>query len=743
MSVADVVARQRAVRSAGPPRARPPAPGSPGGGLVLARTAMPEGQLDYALYPHALLRGTGFDVSPLLRVLRPRGEQPLEAGLAALREAFADPRLAEAVGQSNPLFHGIALAPGRALTTGAPARELTKRGRRHVRTAHRYLRRLLGKTETNAFFGPTLVVRWDPDLAEPLAVAEPQPEHCVIGLSHWLVTELAERQRRAIPVARRGWRRDPLWRVEGLVLHRDLDRRTLALTEPAFAVWQALASPATAAELRAATGLPAPQIVAALSLLAPALRPHPHPPSTLVDGLGWLLAHRTGEAPAGPSPDGSPDALVDLLADLVGEAQRAPWPRSLELRARIRAEVEAAGIASARAAGKHYADRDVVNEDRSSPWSGQVRLGLPALRSAHAALAGVLPMMLTDALLRQADAREAVARATGGVATRLVELAVGTIEPVQERSSRWRAGLAGLVPPDESLVAVDVDPADLQAVMDGLWPLIDVRDGDQLAALPGVDLMLTGGPPGEGRWVLSECHDDSSSAIGGITGRVQPGEGREYERFCAAVAQWLDVSRMATVLGRRRSRHVTPELPGITVELSGSSCKPADQVVAAADVMVSADGAAVEHAGRRYQLYPGDVAGPLFTALSLPCLVPVPWATGRSYTPRVVIGGVVVQRRRWVVDLPGSQRPAGTEAVTAQLAGRGLPEQFFLRHPDEPKPLLIDLRDPLCRAELARLRPDRVVCNEVLPDLADTWWTAGGRQPAELRLPVLLRWDRG
>src|SRR5207253_8157811 len=136
-------------------------------------------------------------------------------------------------------------------------------------------------------------------------------------------------------------------------------------------------------------------------------------------------------------------------------------------------------------------------------------------------------------------------------------------------------------------------------------------------------------PPGVGRWVLSDCRDDSSAAIGGVTSRAQPGTGRDFERFCATVAGWLDTSRLATVLGRRLSRHVVPELPGLTVELSGTSQKPPALVTAAADVRVSADGAALEHAGRRYQLYPGDVSGPLFLSLSLPCLVPVPFATGR------------------------------------------------------------------------------------------------------------------
>ncbi|HEY6795230.1 MAG TPA: hypothetical protein VI248_11185, partial [Kineosporiaceae bacterium] len=426
--------------------------------------------------------------------------------------------------------------------------------------------------------------------------------------------------------------------------------------------------------------------------------------------------------------------------------QRAGWPESAHLRGQIRAELEAAGLTTARSAGRHYADRDVVHEDRSSPWSGRVHLGLPAVRSTHQAMDQILPMMLLDALLRQADARAAVVAATGGEPTGLVELAAGRIEPVDARTVRWHARLAGLVPADDGIDVVDIPQGELEALVAGLWPLVDIREGDQCAALPGMDLMLTGGGPGTGRWVLSECHDDSSSAIGGVTSRVQPGRGREFDRFGAEVSQWLDTDRMATVLGRRRSRHVTPELPGLTVELSGISTKPAGEVAPAAEVLVTSDGAAIEHAGRRYQLYPGDVASPLFRALSLPCLVPVPFATGRRYTPRVVVGDVVVQRRRWVVDLRDEpdRPPAGPArigSVLDTLTRHRVPARFFLRHPDEPKPLLVDVRDPLCRAELGRLRPDRLICTEVLPDLDDTWWRGVGPQVCELRIPVFLRWD--
>jgi hypothetical protein len=722
------------IRTSGTPvtQGTPGMPGMPAGSA-----ALPAGRLDFALYPRLLLRGTGFPVTPLLTPPDPDPgagyPQAVESALRTLRAAFRDTRLREAVAQANPGYHDIAFAPGKALVTEAGYGELSKHGRRQVRTAHRYLRRFLGKTETNSFFGPTLVASWDPGLGTPVAAGDPAAERSVTGLSHWVVRELTARHRRATPAGRRAWRRDPLWRQDGAVLRNALHGRQVELTDAAAAAWAALSAPAAAAELLARTSLDAASLRGALTLLGPALRPWPEPPSTLIDGIGWLIR------------EGFADDVVTRVAVLLGEAGSA-WPRCHQVRREIRAELAAAGLNTARAAGRHYADRDVINEDRASPWNGQVRLGGPAVAAAHQMLGQVLPLFLLAAMLRQSDSREAVARHTGGGVTGLVELAAAEIEPVTARTARLHTALADLVPDDPDMVEVRLSPAELAERLRPLWARVTVAGSDQLAAFPGFDLMVAGGPPGSGTWVLSECHDDSSSAIGGITSRVQPGAGLDFDAFRDAVSQWLDTDRMATVVGRRRSRHVTPELPGLSIELSGVSSKPRDQVMPAADAWVTADATRVRCAGRNCQLYPGDVNSTLFTALSLPCLVPVPFAAGRRYTPRVVLGDVVVQRRRWVAGAhpgggPFGRGDTGFRQVAAWRRELGMPDRVFLRHPDEPKPLLIDFRDPLAVDDLVRLRPARVTCTEVLPDLADTWWREGGPQPAELRIPVFLRWN--
>ncbi|MGW5349830.1 hypothetical protein ACWERV_04810 [Streptomyces sp. NPDC004031] len=743
---------------ASPDPAAGTAPGTAPGGNAAARepvagpvaprgavVALPRGELRFRLHRHALLRGAGFDVRPLGALHRPaplrdapdasaedvarEHAEALEAGLRTVRELLGRERLRQAVGISNPVFHAVAFGPGRPLVSATPYAALNGRGRRQVRTGHRYVRRLLAKTETNAFFGPTVAVSWDGDAPAALLVGAPGAERCALGLSHWVTAELTRRLRRELPAAERGWRRDPSWRLGAAGLASPLTGRRIALDEAAAVVWAHLAEPACPRELTAATGLATAEVATALRLLLPALLPWPEPPATLNDGLGWVERAFPGRP------------LVAELAALT--AQAAPDADPLALRTRIRTVLGGAGLETSRASGRHYADRDAVTEDRAGRWSGRMRLGAPALASATAALGDGLPLLVLGALLRQADAREAVRAHTRGRTAGLLELARRPPAPVTRRADELARRLDALLPDGSDCLPdpeVRWDPPAVAAAVADLWRGLEPLPDDQFGCLPGADLMCANGGPGEGTWVLSECHDDSSSALGGITARVQPA-GR-FAELADAVRVWLDTNRLATVVGRRRSRHITPELPGLRIELSGVAAGPRERVVPAAEVEVSADGARVVHGGVRHQLYPGDVPGPLFAALSLPCVTPVAVGAGRPVTPRVVLGGLVLQRRTWRIGLPAlGDGVAGWRAARAWQRAWGMPDQVFLRHPGEPKPLLVDFGDALAVADLGRLAPGPVGCTEVLPALTDTWWCRPAPQPAELRLPVLVRWE--
>lgn len=96
----------------------------------------------------------------------------------------------------------------------------------------------------------------------------------------------------------------------------------------------------------------------------------------------------------------------------------------------------------------------------------------------------------------------------------------------------------------------------------------------------------------------------------------------------------------------------------------------------------------------------------------------------------IVCGRVVLQRRRWTIDgtkLPKVSRPAEEPEEFAQLkrwaAELGLPRWLFARTKDEPKPIYVDLENPLAVDLLYRhaCKDEATVLSEMKPSPQDTW----------------------
>lgn len=122
-----------------------------------------------------------------------------------------------------------------------------------------------------------------------------------------------------------------------------------------------------------------------------------------------------------------------------------------------------------------------------------------------------------------------------------------------------------------------------------------------------------------------------------------------------------------------------------------------------------------------------------------------------EHTPRIVVDGVVLQRRRWDPP-PGSVPVASTGRVTAtewravrQWAGRlGMPRYLFFRTDASPKPMWLDLASPLSVTNLSHaLRGARSVAfHEMLPHPNALWLrTPGGALVSEIRTLVLRGTD--
>jgi hypothetical protein len=114
-------------------------------------------------------------------------------------------------------------------------------------------------------------------------------------------------------------------------------------------------------------------------------------------------------------------------------------------------------------------------------------------------------------------------------------------------------------------------------------------------------------------------------------------------------------------------------------------------------------------------------------------------------TPRIVVDGVIVQRRRWRVPAVEFANQHGRIAddfghyLAAWRAKhrRGLPDRIFVKVPQEAKPIYVDFADVLLVELLNTVAraSDALACIEALPDPREDLWLSGpqGRHCCEFR----------
>ncbi|HZM76528.1 MAG TPA: hypothetical protein VFC19_12420 [Candidatus Limnocylindrales bacterium] len=641
-----------------------------------------------------------------------------------IRRISHDTRVWQAIGQSSPGFADRFYRTGGLLHDDH--KPLRGKDRTELATASRFLRRLGTRCETVSFFGPTLYATIEPEAAQAVTATGSGPQPTDVDAAAWLVRELAARSVRSVAPGELPVSRDPLWYLDSGHLVRVPDGKKLAATDLQQQLWSALDGWQTVADLASRCHLTVAQTRQQLAGIKVALRLGFLPPSTTRHGLAWL----TGRTPTGPA---------HRLQDRLSQVATTAWPARAELLADTEAQLRAEGLPTNRNAGGQYADRSFWHEECASALSEHVTFGKPVADGVGAALAAIVPLLYLIAILERADARAAVRQALGGRPVNLAVAASLDVPAATPRADALRAAVANLISSGSQLSRTELD-----AVCAPFWSTLDECDLTPAPALPGFDLMAAGADIATATWVLGEVHDDSSAIFGGSSSRVHSDPERLYNDFCAELIRVLPTDHLATVVSRRRSMHITPELPGVSIELTGVSAKPSTHIVPIARVRVAADGTGVDIDGKRHYLYPGDLRSPMHRALSLPCL--------RTFTlpetthPRVTVDGMVLLRATWTGRLGGDATPgpAHFRAMQTLRLDLGLPRHVFTRHEREPKPVFIDLDDPVAVDDLARFGAGRFTLTECLPGPDQLWWTAAGpAQAAELRLACLIVPDWG
>lgn len=230
-----------------------------------------------------------------------------------------------------------------------------------------------------------------------------------------------------------------------------------------------------------------------------------------------------------------------------------------------------------------------------------------------------------------------------------------------------------------------------------------------------------------------------------------------------------------TVVHRRQQGKTFPlEFPGLSVEVLGRSVKSREQVVSAADLDVQlADKhfvLRVRTTGQELELYPGDPRSVSNWLFGVPPVImpeillaqapladdqenaqPEPLAdllrsdepivlgnlfpeVAISYTPRIEIDGVVVQRARWSCSSAAFQPSLGQKTESTLFLRMndyrlryGLPVRCFARVPSERKPFFIDFATLWSLELLASLLQmnEQIEFTECLPEI-DRWWLKKG-----------------
>jgi hypothetical protein len=134
--------------------------------------------------------------------------------------------------------------------------------------------------------------------------------------------------------------------------------------------------------------------------------------------------------------------------------------------------------------------------------------------------------------------------------------------------------------------------------------------------------------------------------------------------------------------------------------------------------------------------------------LSAECMSQFRLLPDAPHVPRVAIDHLVIARERWTFapgDLPFCHGQAGRQerfrAARRWVLAHGLPRFTFLKVPEEPKPIYIDLESPLYVEVMARAvrKASSVSISEMLPGPDETWLVdaQGNRYTSELRIAAV------
>ncbi|GGM73542.1 lantibiotic dehydratase [Lentzea pudingi] len=650
-----------------------------------------------------------------------------------LRPLLGDERVRDALLQLAPAFHAEVL---RWCATAGP-KAVRAKDRAFQRRAYLYAQRLAVKNETTSFFGPLVHGKVSDEVTGILLGGETPAgvREVEAFVAFWAVCALAEAiaaDPAMADLVPPSWL--PSCRRDASTV-RFADGRAVRLTDDQAALVAAIDGERTVGVLADLAGV---DLVAARTLLAKlaragAVRRAPEPPSTTSRPLEWLIGWAGRHAAHTSWPTALTDVrqLADRYAHAADHATRASRLADLEDRF-----TGLAGVDARRAAGRMYADRAVVSidargdqtpvlvgTDTARRWAGQLSPVL-AVASHHGELRTLAANQWCGELMR-GDAEmpydELIRRVQNAPEERLAELE----KPARQFAESYR-----------ELVLSGVDPADPRQSVLTPESVLALCPPPSRPAFVSPDVLLEHGRD-EDLIVLGELHPYVFAW--GSQGHFSDDPDGLAADFTADLSPWGGPGRLATVIRRRRHKGlVSDTFPGRFIEVTAVATDDATRSVplSAVTVVLAENGPRLHDSDGELVLYAGEDDHPHLRAFAAPSAsLPTVWIAGQA--PRVRVGDLIAQRARWAcraADLDIAPQHGTTEIFLAAQrlrTTRGLPRFCFAALPHEPKPIAVDLDNPLAVEVLAALlragQADEFTLAEMRPAPDSLWLEHHGR----------------
>ncbi|MFD7614032.1 lantibiotic dehydratase [Streptomyces sp. NPDC059828] len=626
-----------------------------------------------------------------------------------VRDLLGDERVCDALLQLSPSFHTevVRWIDGWEQRDTATGRNRAK-DRSFYRRVYLYGQRLGAKNETTSYFGPLVHGRID-RAAEGTALGpETDSGYHVLEAqtAFWAVCELARLVgtdpdvRDRPPVAWLPSCRRTRGGAPGSGTIQSADGRRIALSGVQWQLAEAVDGRRSTGELAALAGLEPAEARRVLDRLrqAGAVRLWPEPPSTAARPLDWLVSWADRYAEGTPWPVRLRELrdLAHAYAAAEGHRARAAALERVEDCFTRLTEVDAR-----RAGGRMYADRLVVSLDAKGDQSPVV-VGGDVARRWESQLSPVLDVAARYGELQQ--------RAAAELCTEIMRTAGTGTMPYDELIRRVHASvdagaLDALAGP---LIAFKRDYAELvESAVQGQEARLTPAELAAFAPEPGrhrfvsPDLMLESREGGSELLVLGELHPYVFAW--GSQGLFSEEQDRMLGDFASGLEPWGGSERLATVIRRRRHKGLVADwFPGRFVEITSVASDDRERTVPLTDLTVAlVDGTPrLRTPDGELTLYAGEDDHVHLRAFAAPG-VGLPLVRFGDFAPRIVVGDLIVQRARWWFDradlgVDSVRDPrAAFLAVQSLRARLGLPRFCFASLAHEPKPVGIDLDNPL------------------------------------------------